>query len=135
MWLALLIGFLISTLLMEVVAPGAAGSLDHRLGWFAFMLFVSLVVGASITLLVATPVMYLLLRFHIGGPLSTILFGIVVIAASGVIADEPGGYLIAGLYTACTVFVYLCSAHRWVFSNNRLERSRGPTSVSQGEGR
>jgi hypothetical protein len=132
MWLALFTGFPISTLLMEGVAPGAAGSIEHRVGWFAFMLFMSLIVGVAIVLLVATPITYLLLRFRICGPVSPILFGIAVVAVSGAVADEPRSFLIAGAYTTCTVLVYLCSAHPWMFSNNRLERSRGASSVSQG---
>jgi hypothetical protein len=135
MWMALFTGFPISTLLMEVVAPGAAGSIEHRIGWFAFMLFMSLIVGVAIVLLIATPITYLLLRFRICGPLSSILFGISAIAVSGAVADEPRGFLIAGIYTTCTVLVYLWGAHPWMFSNNRFERSRGASSLSQGEDR
>jgi hypothetical protein len=116
MWMALFIGFPISTLLMEVVAPGAAGSIEHRVGWFGFILFMSLVVGVAITLLVATPTMYLLVRCRIAGPLTAILFGLAVIAVSGAVADQPGSYLTAGIYTTCTVSVYLCGAHPWMFS-------------------
>jgi hypothetical protein len=135
MWLALFLGFPISTLLMEVVAPGAVGSSDHRLGWFAFMLLASLIAGAAIVLLVATPIMYILLRLRIGGPLSAILFGLAIIAVSGAIAGEPGSFLIAGIYTTCTVLVYLCIAHFGVFSNNRFERSRVTSSVREGGSR
>jgi hypothetical protein len=67
MWMAVFIGFPISTLLMEVVAPGAAGSIEHRVGWLGFILFMSLVVGVAITLLIATPTMYLLVRCRIAG--------------------------------------------------------------------
>jgi hypothetical protein len=122
MWLALFIGFPISTLLMEVVAPGAAGSIEHRVGWLGSILVISLVVGVAITLLVATPIMYLLLRCRIAGPLTAILFGLAVIAVSGAVVDEGGSYLTAGIYTTCTVSVYLCSAYPWMFSNNRLDR-------------
>jgi hypothetical protein len=124
MWLGLLIGFPFATLIMEVVAPGAAGSLDHRVDWFGFMLFMAFVVGAAVTLIVATPVMYLLLRLRFLGPLTAVLFGIVVTVVSGFVAGQPGAFITVGIYTTCTVAVYLCSAHSQLFSNSSVERTR-----------
>ncbi len=120
---------------MEAVAPGAVGSIEHRVGWFGFILFMSFAVGFAVTLLIAMPTMYVLLRCRIAGPATAILFGVAAVAVSGIVADEPGAYLMSGIYTVCTVSVYLSRAHPWMFSNNRLERSRVASSVDQGEDR
>jgi hypothetical protein len=109
---------------MEMVAPGAAGSLDHRVGWFGFVLFMAFAVGAAVVLIVATPVMYLLLRLRFLGPLTAVLFGVVVVVISGLVADQPGAFLTVGIYTTCTVAIYLFSAHSQLFSNRSFERTR-----------
>jgi hypothetical protein len=49
MWLGLVIGFPIATLVMELVAPGAAGSMDHRVGWLGSILFVAFAAGSAVT--------------------------------------------------------------------------------------
>jgi hypothetical protein len=68
---------------------------------------------------VAMPIMYFLLRLRILVPLTAILFGVVVIAISGLAVDRPSAYLTVANYTTCTVLVYLRIAHSQIFSNSR----------------
>ena len=120
MWLALIVGC--------TVASGVAATISvaHQgIGTFGLSLYVSLLAGAAVLIFVATPLMWVLLRRRVAGPMSAKVFGL---ALTGLVwgYSGVGDLQVLGSYCACIVIAYVLIAYRGMFSNNRIERPREP---------
>jgi hypothetical protein len=102
-------------------------------GGFFFVLYISFAVGAGVALLVVMPLLWFLIRIGRAGPASAIIFSCVLFALAGFPDYKYAGVMLAFLLPVLSVF--LGAAYPKLFSNNRLERSRVATSMSQGESR
>jgi peptidoglycan/LPS O-acetylase OafA/YrhL len=131
MWAALTIGCLVASVAVAVFSNLRGAS--SGVGFFFFVLYISFAVGAGVTLLVAMPLLWLLIRIGYAGPVSAIAFSCVLFALAGYPDYRYAGVML--VFIVPVLLVFLVAAYTKLFSNNRFERSRVASSVSHGGGR
>ena len=88
---------------------------------FGLALIFSLIAGACVVALLATPALWLLRRFGVAGPGSAFAFALLLLIASALPSPDKE-YGIFVVYTLCSVAVFICLTYTNMFSNQRLER-------------
>jgi peptidoglycan/LPS O-acetylase OafA/YrhL len=131
LWVALAMGCLVASAAVAVFSSLRGAS--SGAGLFFFVLYISFAAGAGITLLVAMPLLWLLIRIGYAGPVSAIAFSCALFALVGYPDYRGAGVML--VFIVSVLCVFLLAAYTKLFSNNRFERSRVSSSVGQGGGR
>jgi hypothetical protein len=76
LWAALTLGCLVASVAVAVFSNLRGAS--SGVGFFFFVLYISFAIGAGVTLLVAMPLLWLLIRIGYAGPVSAIAFSCVL---------------------------------------------------------
>jgi peptidoglycan/LPS O-acetylase OafA/YrhL len=103
LWVALVIGCLASSAAVAIFSNFHGASSGP--GFFFFVLYISFAAGAGITLLVAMPLLWLLIRVGYAGPLSAVTFSCVVFVLMGYPDYKSAGVLLVFIASVLCVFL------------------------------